>query len=156
MSDPIEVLERRVRSVLDGHTTTEGLHFFCQIGGRYDNEGITTLQISGSGWALVSWRLDDETEMFSYQLTEEDMRRIYSMLLQYPYWSVSPKRRPRSEGESNVHVRISDQQKGTSNAIQFWSDDMGQFPVLRTLMIRMTKLVLVLCDGALDLPDFSE
>lgn len=155
MSDPIELLERRVRAVLDDEKSTTGLHIFCQIGARYDENGIITLQISGSGWALASWRVDDETDMYSYQLTDDDMRRVYGLFDQYPFWRASPKRRSREEGETNVHLRVSDQMKGTSNAIQFWSDDMDDFPVLRDLMIRITQLVTALSDGEIDVYDFS-
>lgn len=156
MSDPIELLERRVRAVLDDEKTTAGLHIFCQIGARYDEQGIITLQISGSGWALVSWRIDDETDMYSYQLTDDDMRRVYGLLDQYPFWRASPKRRKRDGDETNVHIRISDQVKGTSNSMQFWSDDMDDFPVLRDLMIRITQLVTALSDGEIEVHDFAE
>lgn len=149
MSDPIELIERRIQSILDGEKSTRGLHFFCQVGGKHEDSGITTLQISGSGWALVSWRLGDDTEMFSYQLTDEDMRRLYGMLMRFPFWSLAPPRRERGDDESNVHLRISDQEKGLSHGVQFFTGDYASFPMLRDLMERMTQLIEVLSEGVI-------
>ena len=149
VSDPIELIERRIQAVLDGEKSTRGLHLFCQLGGKHEDSGITTLQISGSGWALVSWRLEDDTRMFSYQLPDEDMRRFYGMLMRFPFWSVSPSRRERQEDESNIHMRISDQEKGFSHGVQFFTGDYDDYPMLRDLMDRISKLVEVLSEGTI-------
>ena len=146
MSDPIELLERRIERVLAGEEDTVGLHFFCQIGGRYDESGITTLQISGSGWALLSWRGGDETDMFSYQLSGDDMLRFYRMLQAAPFWRAPITRRGREDDEFNVHLRLSDQAKGISNGAQFWSNDMQEFDVLRDVVDRIDRLVRLLSD----------
>lgn len=150
MSDPIELIERRIQAVLDGEKSTRGLHLFCQIGGKRDDSGITTLQISGSGWALVSWRLDDDTQMYSYQLTNADMRRLYGMLMRFPFWSITPARREGQREESNVHLRISDQEKGISHGVQFFTGDLAQSPLLRDLMERIGSLVKVLSEGSIN------
>lgn len=150
MSDPIELLENRISEFLEGHVASSGLHFFCQVGGRYDDQGITTLQISGSGWALLSWRLDDETLMYSYQLQTTDLKKIYSMLLQHPFWRAAPKRRSQADGEVNYHLRVSDQKKGTSNGLQFWTSDVEEFPVLGELLTRLSSLVQVLSEGEIE------
>lgn len=152
MSDPVELIERRVQAVLDGEKSTHGLHLFCQIGGRDtdgESAGITTLQISGSGWALVGWRDEEDAEMFSHQLTDQDMRRIYGLIMRYPYWHTNPPKRERLAHESNVHIRISDQEKGISQGLQFFSDDMQQLPVLKDLMLRLNSLIQTLSEGAI-------
>ena len=155
MSDPIELLERRVQSVVTQKDSTFGLHFFCQIGGRYDERGIITLQVSGSGWALLSWRQDDETDMFSFQLRHEEMKRLYEVCLEHPFWRANVKRRTRKGHEINHHFRVSDQAAGTCNGIQFWSDDMEEFPVLRALVRRMLRLIDLLSDDEIPTEQFT-
>lgn len=147
MSDPIELLERRVQSVVTEKDSTFGLHFFGQFGGRYDERGIITLQVSGSGWALLSWRSSEDTDMYSFQLREDDMKRLYEVILEHPFWRTSPKRRPRRENEVNYHFRVSDQAAGTCNSMQFWSDDIEEFPVLRMLVRRVLHLIDALAEG---------
>lgn len=154
MSDPIELLERRVQSVITQADNTFGLHFFCQIGGRYDERGIITLQVSGSGWALLSWRSGDETDMYSFQLRDEDMKRLYTVVLEHPFWRASPKRRSRRDHEINYHFRLSDQAAGTCNSMQFWTDDIDEFPVLGALIPRVLKLIDVLADEEIPTEDF--
>ncbi|QED26492.1 hypothetical protein FRD01_04365 [Microvenator marinus] len=153
MSDPVELIERRVQAVLDGQRSTQGLHLFCQIGGRGlsgQDGGITTLQISGSGWALVGWRDGDDAEMFSHQLSDADMRKIYGLLMRFPFWTASPRKREREENELNIHVRISDQEKGISHGIQFYSDDAEEFPILKDLMQRIDSLISALSEGVIE------
>jgi len=150
VSDPVELIERRVQAVLDGQKSTKGLHLFCQIGGRGLNGqdgGITTLQISGSGWALVGWRDVDDAEMFSHQLSEEDMRKIYGLMMRFPFWTATPRKRERESHELNIHIRISDQEKGISQGIQFYSDDSSELPILKDLMQRLDSLIHTLSDG---------
>lgn len=154
MSDPIELLERRVQSVVTEKDNTFGLHFFCQIGGRYDERGIITLQVSGSGWALLSWRQGDDTDMFSFQLRDEDMKKLYEVILESPFWRANPKRRGRDDHEVNFHFRLSDQAAGTCNGIQFWTDDMTEFPVLGALVERILNLVGALSDEEIPTQDF--
>ena len=155
MSDPIELLERRVRAVTTGERGTSGLHFFCQIGGRYDDKGITTLQVSGSGWALLSWRAVEEADMYNFQFDQDEIERFYQMLLDYPFWRANPARRSRRDGEVNVHLRLSDQIAGTCNGIQFWTGDVDEFATLRELMINVGQLIDHLSDGEIPLVDFS-
>ena len=147
MSDPVELLEKRIQSLLTGEAGANGLHFFCQIGGTDDEEhGITTLQISGNGWALLSWRAEETADMYSYLLSAEELKKFYGVITEFPFWSANPKRRTRNGDEINVHVRISDQDAGTSNGIQFWSTDIADFPVLGRLLARIQKLNQVLSD----------
>ena len=154
MSDPIELLERRVQSVVSKKDNTFGLHFFCQIGGRYDERGIITLQVSGSGWSLLSWRQGEDTDMYSFQLRDEEMKRLYEVCLEHPFWRASPKRRTRKDHEVNYHFRVSDQAAGTCNGIQFWSDDMEEYPVLSALVVRLLRLIELLSDEEIPTDDF--
>ncbi|RDV38701.1 hypothetical protein DV096_07800 [Bradymonadaceae bacterium TMQ3] len=156
MSDPIEILERRLKAVLDREQDTTGLHFFCQIGGNYDDLGIVTLQISGAGRLLLSWRLDDESpDLWSLTLSEDDTRRFIAMLLEHPFWTASPARRPRRDEETNVHFRICDQTVATYKGVQFWSGDFDEFPVLRTLTWRICRIIDRVSEGEIDLDDLQ-
>lgn len=142
MSDPIEILERRLKAIRDKEQGTEGLHFFCQIGGSNDEMGIITLQISGKGRLLLSWRQDaEDSELWSLQLQDSDCHKLAMLFLEHPFWQASPLRRPRRAQETNIHLRICDQEAGTYNGLQFWSADMDEFPVLRDLMRRLGRLI---------------
>ncbi|RAL22961.1 hypothetical protein DL240_08705 [Lujinxingia litoralis] len=156
MSDPIEILERRLKAVLDREQDTAGLHFFCQIGGNYDDLGIVTLQISGAGRLLLSWRFDDESpELWSLTLSEQDTRRFIELLIAHPFWTVSPARRQRREDETNVHLRICDQTVATYKGVQFWTGDLKEFPILRTLTGRICRIIDRVSDGEIDLDDLT-
>ncbi len=142
MSDPIEILVRRLNAVLTGESTTQGLHFFCQLGGYDDDLGIITMQVAGSGKTLISWRTDpEEVELWTYQFTDEDYRQFLRLFLKFPFWSASPARRGRRDDETNIHLRISAQDIGTHQGLQFWSDDMVEFPVLKKVMEPLTRLI---------------
>lgn len=142
MSDPIEILERRLEAVLDQKATTKGLHFFCQIGGYDDELGIITLQISGSGQVLLSWRHDyDDVDLWTLEFTDEDYHQFIRLFMTHRFWTASPSRRKREDGETNVHLRVSAQDVGTYEGIQFWSDDMDNYRVLRKLITPLGKLI---------------
>ena len=81
MSDPSEILKRRLRAVIDGTQTPGGLHFFAQIGGPMHELGMTTLQVSGTGAVVLGWRQDDDRLLYSYVLSNVDQMRFYTMLL---------------------------------------------------------------------------
>ena len=158
MADPVELLERRLRAVLEGQQGTQGLHFFCQIGGSYDDLGMVTLQISGSGWTLLSSSHQDEDEelLFNMRLQPEDLRRLFSVLLTHPFWRATPVRRARREGETNIHLRISDQAGGIWNGLQFWDDDVHEFPELGRLLKRLNRLIEALSGGEIETMDFDD
>jgi hypothetical protein len=156
VADPTELLERRLRLVLNGTRDSQGLHFFCQTGGSYDERGMTTLQVSGSGWTIVSWQKDEQSALYSVQLTEEDLETLWMILLEYPYWSASVSRREREEGESNIHLRFADQRAGTWYGLQFWSSDMKEFPVLHELMYRLTRLIRLVSEEEIEGLDIEE
>lgn len=156
MSDPSEILKRRVRAVLDGSLDARGLHFFCQVGGTYHDYGMLTLQLSGMGKVLLGWRRDDEKELFSVELHERDAMRFYQMLQDLPFWEANPARRTRRHDEEiNIHLRLSDLMKGTWGGVQFWVDDMKDFPMLRDLMYRVNRLAMALSDGDIPAPDLG-
>ncbi len=142
MSDPIEILERRLNAVLDQEASTKGLHFFCQIGGHDTDLGIITLQVSGSGNALLSWRHDYENvDLWSLRFTDEDYHQFLRLFLTHRFWTLNPSRRDREGDELNVHLRVSAQDVGTYEGIQFWSDDMDEYRVLRKLITPLGKLI---------------
>lgn len=150
MSDPIEILERRLKAVLDRQSSAKGLHFFCQIGGYDDEIGIVTLQVSGSGNVLLSWRQGpDDVDLWTLQFTDEDYYQFIRLFMTYPFWTSNPPRRSREEGETNIHVRISAQDIGTYQGAQFWTYDMEEFPILQKLLIPLTKLVQMISRDAI-------
>lgn len=149
MSDPKEILEKRLNRAID-ERETRGLHVFCQIGGRYLDDGMTTLQINGTGWTLLGWRNDEDRAMFSVELTWPDQKRLYEILRDYPFWEASPARRDREGEETNVHLRISDRDAGTYSGVHFWDSEMDEFPVLWRLMDRLTELIQNVSGG--DIP----
>lgn len=143
MSDPIEILERRLRAVLDRDASTQSLHFFFQLGGFDDDLGIITLQVSGSGNLLLSWRTSpDDVELWTLQFTDADYDQFIRLFLSYPFWKHAPARRGREEGETNIHLRISAQDVGTYQGAQFWSGDLEQSRTLRTLVTPLCKLII--------------
>ncbi len=155
MSDPSEILTRRLRDVIAGEQSARGLHFFCQIGGSGHAFGMTTLQISGTGNTLLGWRQEDERVLFSVKLTAEDQRRFCQMLLEHPFWELpQTKRAPRGE-ELNIHVRLCDQQEGSWHGLQFWEGDLKQVPVLQNLMYRVSRLVRSISDGEVPCPSWT-
>lgn len=153
MSDPSEILKKRLEAVLDGQQDARGLHFFCQIGGAYHDYGMLTLQVSGPGRILLGWRKDEDSELFSVQLLERDQLRFYQMLVELPFWESSPVRRARRDDEEyNIHIRLSDQLAGTWSGLQFWSYDVKEFPVLQDLLYRICKLTQAISQGDIALP----
>ncbi|MEM1348420.1 MAG: hypothetical protein AAGI01_07700 [Myxococcota bacterium] len=153
MSDPSEILERRLRDVVEDGRDSRGLHFFCQIGGTYHPEGMITVQLSGTGWLLAGWKRQEEMNLFSLRLSERDHTRLYEVLLEHPFWGLEPARRPRTyDDELNIHVRISDLQAGTWSGIQFWAEDMKEVPLLDDLMYRILRLVWIISDGEIPIP----
>ncbi|MFW5967260.1 MAG: hypothetical protein ACOCV2_07060 [Persicimonas sp.] len=152
MSDPKEILNRRLDRVAEDGKT-RGLHFFCQIGGHDDPLGLTTLQIAGSGWTLLSWKRGDEQELFSVELGEEDLVEFYAILREHPFWAASPSRRKREEGETNIHLRFADQGAGTYGALQFWEGDIDDYPVLRGLLAPLINLIRLISND--EIPHLS-
>ena len=156
MSDPSEILKRRIQAILDGEQDARGLHFFCQIGGTYHDYGMLTLQLSGMGKILLGWRRDEERELFSVQLQHQDALKFYRMLVDLPFWELTPARRSRRHNdELNIHLRLSDLVKGTWGGVQFWVDDMQEYPMLRDLMYRINRLSMALSDGEIPAPDLG-
>lgn len=156
MSDPIEILERRLRAVLERTATTRGLHFFCQLGGYDDDLGIVTLQVSGAGNLLLSWRRGpDDVDLWNLKFTDEDYYQFVRLFMTFPFWSASPQRRGRKGEEMNIHLRISAQDIGTHQGLQFWSNDLAEFPVLKDLLTPLMKLVEAISHGSITDDDLA-
>lgn len=154
MSDPNEIIERRLNEVLEEQTDSVGLHFFCQIGGNYNDLGLITLQISGVGNVLLSWsQSDDHDVLVSVQIGRQDLIKIHRLLLNYPFWATTMHRRPRRGEETHIHLRLSDQGAGTYNGVQFWSGDLVDVPVLQELMKRVLRIIVSLSDNAISFED---
>jgi hypothetical protein len=145
VSDPKEILERRLDQVAEAQDT-RGLHFFCQIGGHDDTLGLTTLQIAGSGWTLLSWKRGGESKLFSVELGHADLIKFYALLRTNAFWNASPSRRTRDDGETNIHMRFADQAAGMYSALQFWDGDIDEYPVLGKLLAPIINLVQLVSD----------
>lgn len=158
VSDPFELLERRLKNSVEQQEDPRGLHFFCQIGGSYDALGIVTLQLSGNGRLLLSWRQEDEDDnmLWSVQLSDSDQKKFYKLLLTHPFWRTNPARRARRPDEINIHLRISDQHAGNQNAIQFWSNDLLHNPELSQLMVRLSRIMRTLSDDVLSFDELEK
>jgi hypothetical protein len=152
VSDPKEILERRLDKVAELQDTC-GLHFFCQIGSNDDVRGLTTLQVAGSGGTLLSWRGGDDNKLFSVQLSQSDLVKLYKILRANPFWDASPARRPGRDGEVNIHVRLADQAAGTHGSMQFWDGDIDEFPVLGRLMQPLINLMRLIAQD--EIPHLS-
>jgi hypothetical protein len=87
--------------------------------------------------------------MYSYQLDGTALVRFYEMLLEEPFWRSNVKRRGRNEEieEVNVHLRLSDQTKGTCNGLQFWTGDLDEHTRLNHTIDRLERLISILTDG---------
>lgn len=156
MSDPSEILKRRLRAVIDGTQTPGGLHFFAQIGGPMHDLGMTTLQVSGTGAVVLGWRQDEDRLLYSYVLSNVDQVRFYTMLLDLPFWETNTTRRNGKDDEQNIHIRLSDQEAGTYNGIQCWHTDLDQHPVIGTLLFRLYKLIGGLSDNEIPRPTWVD
>ena len=156
MSDPSEILKRRLRDVIDHHHSSEGLHFFAQIGGPTDAFGMTTLQVSGTGSIILGWRQDDERLLYSYVFSESDRARFYKMLLELPFWESATTRRSGKDGEMNIHMRLSDQKAGTWNGIQCWHTDLAQYTTVEHLCMRLRRLMESISDEQMPIPQWLD
>lgn len=140
MSDPKEILERRLDRVAEEQQVF-ALHFFCQISSDHARGGLTTLQIAGSGQTLLSWKNAEFNKLFSVQLSETDHVKFYKILRAHPFWDATPARRAGNPDEASIHLRFSDQAAGTHGSLQFWNDDIADFPVLAPLMRSLLGLI---------------
>ena len=151
VSDPSEIIQNRLLAVIQGEQSAKGLHFFVQVGGAHHDYGMLTLQVSATGWVILGWRLGDDQALHSVQLPTRDQMRLYQVMLELPFWSANPLRRPkRHDQELNVHIRLADQAAGTWTGVQFWSEDLPEHPTLQAFMQRISRLAQAI--GSPDLP----
>jgi hypothetical protein len=126
VSEPIEVLEKRLTAISHGRETPKGFHFFCQVGARGWSGGVVTLQVSGTGWTLVSHRgpLSEEDDiLYSVYLAQRDVRALARKLLEHPFWKIDTSRWEQQEGETNIHLRLADTGQAFAWSVQLWSGE---------------------------------
>lgn len=141
VSEPVEVLLKRLTAISRGRETPRGFHFFCQIGSAQWHAGVTTLQISGTGWVLVSHRphgaADFEDQLYSCYMSTRDLRAVVTVVLENPFWDLDTSRWDPEGEETNVHMRLMDTGRGFAWDTQIWSGErkrQGHFDrLLRTL-----------------------
>lgn len=134
MSEPIEVLEKRLTAISHGRETAKGFHFFCQIGARGWHGGVVTLQISGTGWTLVSLREPGSEEidiLYSVYLAQRDLRALARKLLEQPFWKMDTSRWEPGEDETNIHFRVADTGKSFAWSAQVWSGERRRQRILK-------------------------
>ena len=77
-SEPVEVLQKRLMAIARGRESARGFHFFCQVGSAEWKNGVTTLQISGTGWTLVGHRphgdVEGNEQLYSVYISARDLR----------------------------------------------------------------------------------
>ncbi len=154
MSEPIEVLLKRLTAIKNAREGAKGFHFFCQIGSEDWPEGTLTLQISGTGWVLLSHRpqgqLDDaEDEIYSVYLATRDVRAFVRVLMEQPFWEFDVSRWEREEHETNIHIRLADTGKGFAWGAQFWSNELQRQTTIRSLMSTLNLIVKTVSDSNL-------
>lgn len=159
MSEPIEVLIKRLTSIVRGRETAKGFHFFCQFGGKDWDEGVVTLQMSGTGWTLLSHRIFDEhgeeqdSTLYSVYLSARDMRAFVRILMEQPFWEFDTSRWEREGEETNIHIRLADTGKAFAWGVQFWSGEMERQPSVSELMNTINLIIKTVSDDELSLID---
>ena len=157
VSDPSEIIQNRLLAVLEGQQPAKGLHFFAQVGGAHHGYGMLTLQVSATGWVILGWRRGEDQALHSVQLPRQDQMRLYQVMLEFPFWSAQPLRRPkRHDQELNLQLRLADQTAGTWTGVQCWSEDLPLHPTLQAFMQRLSRLAHAIGSPSLPLPPWGE
>lgn len=155
MSEPIEVLLKRLTAITRGRESAKGLHFFCQLGGAGWPGGVLTLQISGTGWTLLSHRFfedeeeDEESSLHSVYLSSRDIRALVRLLMENPFWEFDAARWERVDNETNLHFRLADTGKAFAWGVQLWSDEVTRQPGVAALIKTLDRIIQVVSDGEL-------
>jgi hypothetical protein len=137
-SEPIEVLQKRLMAISRGHESARGFHFFCQVGSAQGQQGVTTLQMSGTGWTLVGYRSRQpdkpDDRLYSVYLSARDLRAFARALLKHPFWELDNSRQDRRPHETNIHLRVADTSKAFAWSMQLWSGERERQLHLRELL----------------------
>ncbi len=152
MSEPIEVLLKRLTAIARGRETSKGFHFFFQMGDASWHRGVITLQISGSGWTLLSQRTSDKAEgdrLYSAYLSTRDVRALVRILLENPFWELETGRWERRENETNIHFRLADTGEAFAWNLQIWSGEASAQPGLAKLLDIIRAVVSTVSEGEL-------
>lgn len=157
MSEPIEVLIKRLNSIAHGREAAKGFHFFCQVGSAGWPQGVLTLQISGTGWTLLSHRFFEEDnpeeidQLYSVYLSGRDIRAFIRLLIKHPFWEFDASRWDCEDGETNVHLRLADTGQGFAWGVQLWSRELERQPDAEALMQLINFIIDTVSDGELAL-----
>lgn len=153
MSEPIEVLLKRLTSIARGRETPKGFHFFCQIGSAGWSGGVTTLQCSGTGWVLLSHRPpnsppSDEDELYSCYISTRDLRALVKVLMEHPFWEFKTDRwESNDDDETNIHLRLMDTGRGFAWDTQIWSGEREKQHHLDRLLQTVNLIVTTVSEG---------
>lgn len=152
MSEPIEVLNKRLASIVRGRETPKGFHFFCQIGSETWKGGMITIQISGTGWVLASARdegaAEGESDLFSRYLSTRDLRAFVKVLQKHPFWKLDDSRWEPEDDETNIHFRLMDTSKGFAWDTQIWSGERDRQSDLHELLKVVDLILYTVSDHA--------
>jgi len=155
VAEPIEVLLKRLTSIVRGRETAKGFHFFCQIGGKDWEDGVVTLQMSGTGWTLLSQRRFDEngeeeaSDLYSVYISARDVRSFVRILMEQPFWEFDISRWEQEDEETNVHIRLADTGQAFAWGVQFWSGETERQPAISELMKTIELIVNTVSGGEL-------
>jgi hypothetical protein len=150
VSEPIEVLEKRLTAISHGRETAKGFHFFCQAGARGWEGGVVTLQISGTGWTLVSQRApgsEEDDSLYSVYLAQRDLRALSRKLLEQPFWKLDTSRWEPTEDETNIHLRIADTGRAFAWSAQLWSGERRRQRILKENLTLVQTIVTMVSEG---------
>ncbi len=145
-SEPVEVLQKRLMAIARGRESARGFHFFCQIGSSEWKHGVTTVQISGTGWTLVGHRRAGDTsgdsdQLHSVYISARDLRAFVRKLLQCPFWELNTSRWEREENETNIHLRLADTSKRFAWDVQILSGERDNQPKLAELLRTLNTII---------------
>lgn len=151
-AEPVEVLLKRLNAIARGRESTRGFHFFCQVGDAQWKYGVTTVQLSGTGWTLVGHKEhdsddDDDDELYSVYISARDMRAFVRTLLQHPFWDLDTTRWKRREGETNIHIRLADTGKRFAWDVQIWSGERESQAHLGELLKMLNVIIQTVSDS---------
>lgn len=150
-SEPVEVLLKRLTAIARGRESAKGLHFFCQVGDADWKHGVTTVQISGTGWTLVGHKNpnedEDKDQLFSVYISARDLRAFVRTLLEHPFWDLDTSRWEREGEETNIHLRIADTGKCFAWDVQLWTGERKRQRQLGELLRVLNVIIKTIGEG---------
>ena len=104
-----------------------------------------SLQISGTGWVLLSHRAykapPESSGLYSCYLSTRDVRAFIQVVQKHPFWNFDTTRWDPEPNETNIHFRLMDTSQGFAWDTQIWSFERQRQTGVSELM-RVIDLVI--------------